>query len=66
MQIKKKDKNFNDLIKNKNLIRHLDRVNASSEFKKCILGLLEQNEDERTSLEELSKNPWINNFESKD
>jgi len=40
----------------------LDRVKVSTEFKECLLGLLAYNEQERTSLNELNQNPWLNNF----
>jgi len=36
----RKDNQFNDLIKNKKLIHHLNKVKVSREFKECLLGLL--------------------------
>jgi len=37
-------------------------MQVSNEFKETVLGLLQYDENERTSLEELNRNPWLNNF----
>lgn len=37
-------------------------MKVSTEFKHVVLGLLNYDSDSRTSLDELHKNPWLNNF----
>jgi len=59
----RKDKHFNDLVKNGNLARYLDKVNVSREYKQCLLGLLCYEENQRSSLEQLDSNPWLSNFQ---
>ena len=62
----KKDKNFRELIYNQKLEGQLNTVKVSDEFKNTVIGLLNYDSDARTSLKQLNKNPWLNNFTNSD